>query len=137
SSASPCSAMRCVSPPAGWSSPGWTDVVSTASVTSQIPQAPPVPATTIRRSADERLGRTGLAGRAARGQRVLRRRRVRGDLRAPLADRAARGTRFAFREDRAVRDGACHADAGDLAAGYHDLLAADPERVRAGDPPPA
>ncbi len=41
------------------------------------------------------------------------------------------------REDRALGDGARHADARDEPARHHGLLAADPERLRARDPSPA
>ena len=78
-----------------------------------------------------------MARRAARVQRLLRRRRVRRHLGAPLADRAARREGLALGQDRALRDGARDAHARDLAARHHDLLAADPERLGAGDPPPA
>ena len=44
-------------------------------------------------SMSEYRARSALAGRAAGGQRVLRRRRVRRDLRPAVADRAARGGR--------------------------------------------
>ena len=88
-------------------------------------------------ASDERLGGNRLAGRAAARQRLLRRRRVRGHLGAPLADRAARRGGIARREDRAVGDGARDAHAGDEPARHHGLLAADPERLGAGDPPPA
>ena len=54
----------------------------------------PCPTTETRRDRaganDERLGRNRLAVRAAHRERLLRRRRVRRHLRAPLADRAAR-----------------------------------------------
>ena len=113
----------------------WTAAASTAC------GSPRADAATTRRpsgvTTDERLGGNRLAGRAAGGQRLLRRRRVRRHLRPPLADRAARRGGLARRQDRAVRDGARDAHAGDEPARHHHLLAADPERVRAGDPPPA
>ena len=74
------------------------------------------PSASARGGRGERLGRHRLAGRAARGERVLRRGRVRGDLRPALADRAAGGGGEAVRPRRARRDGARDPDALDDAA---------------------
>ena len=62
---------------------------------------------------------------------------VRRHLRTPLADRAPRREGQPPRQDRALGDGARHAHAGRLPARHHRVLARDPERLRARDPPPA
>ncbi len=55
--------------------------------------------------------------------------------RSQIEPRARRGQQGGA--DHAVGDGARDPDAGHQPARHHDLLAADPQRLRAGDPPPA
>src|SRR5690606_30778098 len=88
-------------------------------------------------TASEPLVGPVLARDTAGGERLLRGRRVRRAGRAARAGRAPRRGREPRRQGRAVGDGARLADAGLLAARHHGLLAADPQRLRAGGPPSA
>ena len=75
-----------------------------------------------------------MARRPVAGQRVFRRRRIRDHLGPAVADRTARRSRIACRAHGALGDGARDPHARDDPARHHGVLAAHPERLRAGDP---
>jgi hypothetical protein len=96
-----------------------------------------MPSTPEVRACELRLVGTDLAGRAPAGQLLLRRRRVRCGRGQALADRTTCRRGLGRGQDRAVRDGARVADAGDLSARHHRVLAAPGQCGRTGHPPPA